>query len=72
MKTAKDTKTKIADESKWVDWKNDFGDKIGNFDRETLGFQGDALMNLIYRIVVSLKQETKQHEFVIHYNLPIV
>lgn len=72
LEEAKGKKKSLVDERKWVDWIRKFGEKIDNLSFGSPDIHKEYLMGLIDKIEVSLNQETREHEFNIFYNLPIV
>jgi site-specific DNA recombinase len=64
--------SEIENDSLWIDWINDYQDKIKNLDKLTREEKSEEIRRYVKKILVTFNEETRTHTLKLRLKLPLV
>ena len=64
--------SEIENDSLWIDWINDYQDKIKNLDKLTREQKSEEIRRYVKKILVTFNEETRTHTLKLRLKLPLV
>jgi site-specific DNA recombinase len=64
--------SEIENDSLWIDWINDYQDKIKNLDKLTREQKSEEIRRYVKKILVTFNEETRTHTLKLRLKLPLI